>query len=212
MYFECKPPFNEKRKKYEFLDAFILLTIEDWCNKNESKAILFSTDSDQLNYKSKNFTVESEFSSFLENFVDKSLKIKNIPVKEKIDELLKINSDSVFKQIKYLFEAEFVVILSNPKYNLESLKALKIDMVNYKVLSANESKALLECSVSIHYTFSLSEINANYEREIVIIDDDFITIPFEIMLKLDQGIRKGGYELIKVDLKSTFKKIKINCG
>lgn len=212
LYFDCKPPFGEKQKKYEFLDAFILLTIEDWCIKNSSKAILFSSDRDQLNFKSEKFKIETDFNSFLENFVDKSLKIENIPINEKIDELLKINSKSVYEQIKYLFEAEFFVILTKNNYRLETLTVLDLDPSNYKILSANESSALIEYPVCIHYKYSISEPPFKDERDIVIDDDNYITVPFEIMLKLDKGIKKGGYDLIQVDIKPNYKRLKINCG
>lgn len=212
LYFDCNPPFDDKRKKYEFLDAFILLTIENWCIKNNSNAILFSSDTDQLKFKSNLFKIESDFNNILEKFVDKSIKIENTPIGEKIDELVKINLTTINEQIKYIFESEFNVELSDNKYRLESLKVIDLDSPNYKVLSATKFNALIEYPVCIHYKYKIYEPDYENDINFIIEDDNYFTVPFEVNFKLDKGIKKGGYDLIQVDIKSNYKRIKINCG
>lgn len=45
MYFEVRPPFeNKKDKKSEFPDAIALLSLEAWCKKNKAKMIVVSKD------------------------------------------------------------------------------------------------------------------------------------------------------------------------
>lgn len=41
-----KPPFGETKKKDEFPDAFVLAALEGWCEKNNERIYVASTDPD----------------------------------------------------------------------------------------------------------------------------------------------------------------------
>jgi len=212
LYFECKPPFDNKRKKHEFLDAFILLTIEEWCVKNKNSAILFSTDRDHLNFKSDKFRVEEDFIDFLENFVDKSIKIDNKPLKGKIDEFLKINIPTISEQIKYLFEVEIYMELTDLDFKLDILKVKNLNFLDYKIISANKINSVIEYMVEIYYKYQISKPIYNSNDDLIIEKENKIRIPFELVINLEKGIKKGGYNLIKTDVKSNYRKIKIDCS
>lgn len=52
-YFKNVPPFHTQDKKNEFPDAFALAQIEDWCEKNDTSCLVFSSDKGMASYKSK---------------------------------------------------------------------------------------------------------------------------------------------------------------
>ena len=216
LYFNNEPPFANKKKKNEFLDAFILLTIEDWCEKNNSKAILFSNDEDQLAFNSNNFKVDSDINSFLQSFVDYSFKIEDIPIKTKIDELIKVNTSNIREQIRYLFEAEFEyetrIELDNYDLDYNSMHVTEIEFKNFKTISANPSNAFVESSVVISYEYRIVKRDKQFNIIDTIERQDKINVPVDLTINLERGIKIGGYDLIQADIKWEYKKIKIYCG
>lgn len=63
-YFKAKPPFSETgKKKNEFPDAIALMSLETWANKNQTKIIVITSDSDW-----KNFCKSSESLTAIDDF------------------------------------------------------------------------------------------------------------------------------------------------
>lgn len=58
-YFNKKPPFSQK-KKSEFPDAFVLKSLEQWCEVNKKSCIVLSNDNDMLSYESEYLKVQKK--------------------------------------------------------------------------------------------------------------------------------------------------------
>lgn len=57
-YFDCKPPFEEKKsKKHEFPDAFSLMALEQWADDNDKKIVVVSSDAGWTSYCNGNKTI-----------------------------------------------------------------------------------------------------------------------------------------------------------
>ncbi len=206
LYFENKVPFNNKKKKNEFLDGLILLTIEEWCIKNTKKVILFSEDPDILNYSSKYFTVTKNLSEFLESFINKEEIIKELPVSKLIEELLELNIPEIQHQITYLFENEFQVSLHPSIEDVSSIKVKRIDYLKHHIISFDDNKAFVEYTVEIEYEFEEIKTLYNFE-EISNIRKSNIIVPFELRIDITKGVIKGDYSLIKTDVNWNYKKL-----
>lgn len=206
LYFENKVPFNNKKKKNEFLDGFILLTIEEWCIKNAKKVVLFSEDPDILNYTCKHFTVSKNLSEFVESFINKEEIIQELPVSILIERLLELNILEIQNQITYLFENEFQVSLHPSIKDISSIKVKKIDYLKHHIISFDDKKAFVEYTVKIEYEFEEVKTLYNYEENANIRNSEVI-VPFELRIDITKGVTKGGYSLIKTDVNWTYKNL-----
>src|SRR5690606_25831618 len=77
-YFEKLPPFGIGQKKDQFPDAFILNTIELWCENNMSGVFVVSSDKDMLSYTSNRFDVLDGIGQMLNIFVNASELYKSV--------------------------------------------------------------------------------------------------------------------------------------
>ena len=96
-YFSEKPPFKEGDKKSEFPDAFIMSSIEKYCEKNRVKITAISNDSDWLCYKPTNFETSNNIDSIFEDIVKEKRKDNPIGF---VTNLLEINKIKILSQIK----------------------------------------------------------------------------------------------------------------
>ena len=67
-YKNLRAPFSEK-KKNEFPDAFVLETLEDWCDKNNEECLLLSVDGDFKKYDSERLTYKA-YEELVQELVD----------------------------------------------------------------------------------------------------------------------------------------------
>ena len=73
-YFNEERPFHEGDKKYEFPDAFVLQSLEEYCRKNGLKIIVLSTDKDMSQYLSDRL-VHRDYKEYLtEKLVESEIK------------------------------------------------------------------------------------------------------------------------------------------
>ncbi len=99
-YFSETPPFKEGEKKSEFPDAFILSSIERYCEKNKVKITAISNDSDWLCYKPVNFKTSNNIDSIFEDIAKEKEKDNAISF---VTNLIQINETKILAQItKYI--------------------------------------------------------------------------------------------------------------
>ena len=67
-YKRLEPPFSEK-KRDEFPDAFVLETLEYWCEKNKEDCLLLSVDGDFKHYESERLTYK-DYEVLVQELVD----------------------------------------------------------------------------------------------------------------------------------------------
>ena len=78
-YFNDDFPFSTGEKKSEFPDAFTMVTLEQWCEKNGKKCFVIAADKDIRQYSNKYLKVENS----LEEYLDSVLRKVDLSVKRK---------------------------------------------------------------------------------------------------------------------------------
>jgi hypothetical protein len=139
LFYSEKPPFSpNETKRYEFPDAFILLSIEEWCKANKTRMIFLTKDRDFSNYKTSHLYFRSNLVELLERitkYYDSLRKNKLIPALQ--ETLLKyqteiidlINQDiSKFIILDSNFEKTSKLELSSVKYNKEKIISIRKDV------------------------------------------------------------------------------------
>ena len=74
-YKKQEAPFSEKKNE-EFPDAFILETLEVWCEDNDEECFILSKDSDMEHYMSKRLHYK-DYESFVQKLIDEEKHMVN---------------------------------------------------------------------------------------------------------------------------------------
>jgi len=64
-YYSSAPPFGKGKKKHEFIDAFIIKTLESWCIRHDQKMYVLSKDPDFLSYNSDQLIISKDLGELL---------------------------------------------------------------------------------------------------------------------------------------------------
>jgi hypothetical protein len=134
LYYRSLPPFSTREnKKHEFPDAFIIKTVDKWCEMNSTKMIFVTKDNDFNNYKSSRIIFKNDLILLLDEiteYFDSTLSTQILPeinrrVKHFEDELLSNVEDELDKRVR--IDSAFT--------NLYNFKMSKPVFVDYKVTS-----------------------------------------------------------------------------
>ena len=146
-YFNNKAPFKEGDKKYEFPDAFILASIEKWCEENKSKMIIISNDNDWLNYESDFIIKIKELDELLINIANhKEISLKEEKL-EFIKQIYDSNIDKLEKQLNDYFENN--AYLATGEADLIKYEISEFDWDEYDIIEIEEEYASLKTNVNI---------------------------------------------------------------
>lgn len=198
-YFFLNPPFKEGKKKFEFPDAFVLNSLEEWCIANGEKMYVVSNDSDMLSYKSDHLLMIKEYDKLLE-LISFTYSEKNIS--SKIDELIEHNKDTILMKVESAFAEEFPTNGWDDTYGYEyevhGIEELVSEIDDYHVLSVYDNLANVELSIPVAYKVHITyedtsmaifdkEDDRYYFEEYVddkIAGDDLLKVIIEIQVPL----------------------------
>lgn len=159
-YFNQEFPFSSGKKNCEFPDALALSTVEKWCAKTSTNALIFSKDKDILNYKSKYLTIHEDFDVFLDQ------KLREIEEYEKtvkkIDQYIAKRPEILIKESNEWFENELL-----DDYDLYN------DIVNW---------------MEVHDVFIYEVISEIAEYEIMEIDSEYIAVQLKMEVCFKVGL------------------------
>ncbi len=141
-YYKRKPPFHNSGKPCEFIDAFILSTIDRWAKNNKTKMYVLSKDKDFLDYDSDNLILTDNLSELLENiskYYNKRYKLKKITSTRK---KIKDNKKALESLSKDLINEK--VSLSS-KLDISDYKIHSNKLVSHKIISFLHNRTEIEC-------------------------------------------------------------------
>jgi hypothetical protein len=131
-YFKRQPPFSkEQNKKHEFPDAFIIMTIDKWCELNSTKMIFVTKDKNFNGYKSNRIIFKNDLLELLSDITIYYDSIRSNKILPEID-----------RRVKY-YEEELLIYVEN--YIEEKLKH-DIEFKDYYLKVSNKS-----CMYQIKY-------------------------------------------------------------
>lgn len=175
-YFQKKPPFGEGKKKAEFPDAFTVQAIEDWCNKNDEKVYIVSTDNDlkkvcETNSKLIFVSKIAEFISLIE-FHDEVLA-------PSVKSLIERNLDMIKDVISEKF-CEQGFWIDDQEGDVNEVRVNDIDIDEILLLEVDKNTAVVQLIVRTSFSADLTYDDldtAIYDSE------DKVLIPWQTIEK-----------------------------
>ena len=213
-YFTNQFPFSNGSKKHEFPDAFAIVTIENWCVKNNQKCVLLSNDKDIINYSSALIHSTSNLEIYLDWLIQDVANEQEAMRKlllavtdfywERKPELQRELNDWLYKQIK------------NEKlyYSYYELEVHRIDidrykstiMNAYKFIAINNEFVFLDVKATIVYRVQVEIDDKNsfwYDSEDKIgsyRDTEYRIVHEEAIINLEIKVHVEEYEPVFVEL------------
>ncbi|NQZ45401.1 MAG: DUF4935 domain-containing protein [Flavobacteriaceae bacterium] len=155
-YFKEDPPFGDGGKKHEFPDAFVLNSLESWCQNQNEKIYVLSDDDDFLSFKSKRLIPVREYDKLL-NLISYTYSEENIIAK--VEETIATSEKEIIKSVIEEFEIEFPTDgLDNSygyEYYLASIEDVDFDYLDHSILSIYDNKAIVEVNLKGHYSVEI---------------------------------------------------------
>jgi predicted nucleic acid-binding protein len=166
LYFEKKPPFGDGKKKSEFPDAFILLTLELYCNANRCKIYVVSSDKDMENYCKTSSNLI--FIDKLSKVIELAISHDNI-IKDHINKILSVNKHykKIYKEIKTGFE-KLLFYLTDQDGDVNDVDVNSIDIVDISIIKIDGNSAVLEVSTRVGFNADIEYLdlgNSYYDNE-----------------------------------------------
>lgn len=159
-YYSQKPPFHNKGKQNEFIDAIILQTLENWCKKNNTKMYVLSKDEDFLGYKSDYLIIIDNISNLLEKislYFDQSYNLKRVA---QINKIIEQSTKDIEQQSEHLIREKVHLSSTNVDISDFDIKSNKIK--SSKILTFRKNVTEVECLLKTELSFYIFE------------DDDFL--------------------------------------
>jgi hypothetical protein len=165
LYYSQKPPFsNRKEKKYEFPDAFIIKSLDEWCKTNKKKMIVVSKDNDFNDYKSSHLYFRKEISNLLQqisSYYDSKQKNQIIP---KISKSLESNKNAILTLIES--ELEKYVVLDIDYERVTDYYRLAPTFKEFKITTIKPDYAEVTYIIDVGYSFTVIPTLLDLEKTI----------------------------------------------
>jgi len=161
-YYKRKPPFHNSGKQNEFIDAFILKTLEMWCESNETLMYVISKDPDILGYKSDFLIILEDLSILLENIsktYGRTLKTYNV---EEIEKLIEKNRKGLEQLSQDIIKGK--VTVRSKEYDVWDFEIIENKLASYRVISVREDRTEVECIFKTNLSFFTFEITDFIEQ------------------------------------------------
>lgn len=211
LYYNSLPPFNRKtEKKHEFPDAFIIKTIENWCEKNSKRLIFLTKDNDFKDYKSKRIIFKNDLTKYLE---DVSMYYDSLQATQLIPEIEK-RIRTYNEELLVLIDDELnnVVALDLDFEKISNFHRTFPEYVEFKITSLNPDFADITYLIMVKYSFyviptALDIYKANFSDDLKPkLYNEKLIIPcdLEVHFKKENDIRLkwiNSNEIIKLKLK-----------
>lgn len=150
LYFRSLSPFSIHDKKYEFPDAFIIKTVDKWCEINSTKMIFVTKDNDFNNYKSSRIIFKHDLIELLDDISIYYDSICSDQILPEINRRVKHFEDELLSKIDVELEEKVSVdLVSCDFFNLKFSKPIFVD---YKVTSIMPEYADVSYNVKVSFS------------------------------------------------------------
>lgn len=166
LYYASKPPFSiREEKKYEFPDAFIILTIDNWCRINKQRMIFLTQDTDFNGYGSKNITFKADLQSYLKEITEYWDLKRNRKIIPRIKSILGKNAqyfvDRTREKLSNIIEFQYdSTVFSHPEI-------CKIEYLNHSIISIWNDFAELIIDYRVYYEYCLIPNPKAYDHFVI---------------------------------------------
>lgn len=158
-------PFSPGRKKYEFPDAIVISTIENWCKSNKTQMYFVSSDSDFANINIPEIIVVPNIKILL----DKINKQHSHDENEWIFKIFDLNESQIINLINKSFEDH---LLDESMYDIEisNIQVLETNLFGASLVEKKESlgEYFFQFDFDITFTADIEQDDysqASYDKE-----------------------------------------------
>jgi len=195
LFYQNKPPFSSKEKKrFEFPDAFILKSVDNWCKHNKTKMIFLTQDKDFNGYKSRNLLFRDNLKSILSDIsvhYDSKQKEQTIPfIKEQLKNNRKDLTEIINEEIQKLVSFEI-------NYEKFSKVEFNVQIKKEEITAIRKQFAEVSCSLNLNYGFTVLPTEHDVNKHIF--EESFrqrkvrgkinVSCELEVALKQKNGIK-----------------------
>lgn len=154
-YFAKQPPFGESRKKSEFPDAFTARALEIWCEENNDKVYIVSTDLDLKNYcdQSEHLISLGKLAEFIDlvEYHDEILAPTVGKLLAKTDEDLKKAISESFSKANFS--------IKNAEGTVDRISVDSVSITKMFILEIGEHSAVINVDANIMFTADITYID-----------------------------------------------------
>ncbi len=159
-YFEGTSPFGTGTKKSEFPDAFVLKTIEIWCEENDTTCTIYTMDKDFSDYNHPRLHYVKSYTD------DLSTRLRDIENLELLDDWFEIARGEIETELfnwaeSQLFNENTYLDLANwlDVHSIEQ-ENITVGLDNYEVSSIEGDSVVIEVFAHVSY-----EMKVEYDDE-----------------------------------------------
>jgi hypothetical protein len=202
-YFDENPPFKDGNKKNEFPDAFILSSLENWCQINSEISYLVTTDKDLLGYKSDK-VIPINLDDFLHLLIGQKeyddLSIAD-SVKSIIEHIQPDLEGEIINYFKYHFDFD------ESTMSLEDLSLDKITLIDFKVIDYVDNKAIIHASHSAQAKLVYETIFLNTQYNSLDKRSNLFEGEFQFDSNIEIVIRESEFNILSIDFSGLINEI-----
>ena len=181
-YFDREPPFGDGKKKAEFPDAFTIAALEDWCEENNERIYVASTDADLKNHceTSDSLITLNKLAEFINiiEFHDEVLA----PL---VMKLLDRKQDAIKEAISESF-CDQGFWIDDQDGDINEVEVNNMELEEILLLEVDENSAVVQVEVKTNFSADLTYDDldtASYDSE------DKVLIPWQTIDKtVDQDV------------------------
>lgn len=146
LYFSSQPPFGTGKKKNEFPDAFSLLSLEEWCNQQNEKVYVVSSDKDMELYcaNSNNLFYLSDLSHFLD-----LVNLEDNQISEIVKKWFAENQDVISSKILFAYNQE----IEKQGISVKSVQSFSIELTGLEL-----GKDVYTTSIGQNYVYASAQV------------------------------------------------------
>lgn len=134
LYYKSISPFSQTaNKKHEFPDAFIIKSVDNWCELNSTKMIFVTKDNDFNNYKSNRIIFTDDLIQLLDDITEYYDSTTSVQILPEIDKRIRKFEDELLSLIEEELEKKISTDLIYT--NLYGLHFSRPSFYDYKVTS-----------------------------------------------------------------------------
>lgn len=163
LYYSHKPPFsNKKEKKYEFPDAFIIKSLDEWCKTNKKKMLVVTRDFDFNGYTSKRLFFRNDLSILLK----KISEIYDSKQNHQIIPQIKKSLDTNQKEILGLIENDLdkYIVLDLDYERITDFKQSSPRIKDFIITTIKPQYSEVTCNIELEYSFNLIPTSLDIEK------------------------------------------------
>jgi len=190
LFYQCKPPFSSNEKKrYEFPDAFILKSVDNWCKMNKKRMLFLTKDNDFNGYKSRNLLFRNDVKILLADISEYYDSIQENQIIPFVKEQLRTNENELNELINDQLTNLITIDIDYERMgNLELLGRI----ISKDITSIRKDYAEISCIIELKYGFTVFPSTHDVNR--MLFEDnlrpkkvrDKIEIPCDLEINLNK--------------------------